>query len=253
MSRSDTQVSLEKSNTSKTSGFNNEGKLYPITLDLFRKETREFVNGLQNKALPDLYRVTDGKAIGTKVEVMFKEYLQERYDLVVGSAAKGLDFPTLNLDMKVTSIKQPQSSCPFKAATQKIYGLGYNLLVIVYSKRDVDSERVAYLDIENVLYIDKDYTADFTLTTEILKIISTVEENEMYSRDIAREELYALLENKNIPLDEVSRWQLADRLIDDPPKQGLLTISNALQWRLQYSRAISLAKDKVLGAEDLYA
>lgn len=253
MSRSDTQVSLEKSNTSKTLGFNNEGKLYPITLDLFRKETREFVNGLQNKALPDLYRVTDGKAIGTKVEVMFKEYLQERYDLVVGSAAKGLDFPTLNLDMKVTSIKQPQSSCPFKAATQKIYGLGYNLLVIVYSKRDVDSERVAYLDIENVLYIDKDYTADFTLTTEILKIISTVEENEMYSRDIAREELYALLENKNIPLDEVSRWQLADRLIDDPPKQGLLTISNALQWRLQYSRAISLAKDKVLGAEDLYA
>lgn len=253
MSRSDTQVSLEKSNTSKTLGFNNEGKLDPITLDLFRKETREFANSLQNKPLPDLYRVTDGKAIGTKVEVMFKEHLQKRYDLVVGSAAKGLDFPTLNLDMKVTSIKQPQSSCPFKAATQKIYGLGYNLLVIVYSKRDVDSRQVAYLDIENVLYIDKDYTADFTLTAEILKIVSAVEESEMYSRNIAREELYALLENKNIPLDEVSRWQLAERLIDDPPKQGLLTISNALQWRLQYSRAISLAKDKVLGAEDLYA
>ena len=39
-------------------------------------------------------------------------------------------------DIKVTSITQPQSSCPFKNARQKIYGLGYNLLVFVYNKED---------------------------------------------------------------------------------------------------------------------
>jgi hypothetical protein len=38
--------------------------------------------------------------------------------------------------MKVTRIKQPQSSCPFKSARQKIYGLGYSLIVFVYEKID---------------------------------------------------------------------------------------------------------------------
>src|SRR5690606_18696864 len=116
----------------------------------------------------------DGKAVGTKVESMFKEHLKARYDLAVGNAANGLDFPSLNLDLKVTSIKQPQSSCPFKAATQKIYGLGYSLLVIVYSKRDEEAEHAAYLDIENVVYVDKDRTGDFTLTKTVREIIAGI-------------------------------------------------------------------------------
>lgn len=37
-----------------------------------------------------------------------------------------------------------------------------------------------------------------------------------------------------------------DDLFQHPPKQGFLTISNALQWRLQYSRAIEQA-GKVAG------
>jgi len=52
------------------------------------------------------------------------------------SSAKGIDFPELGVDLKTTSIKQPQSSCPFKSARQKIYGLGYHLLVFVYEKID---------------------------------------------------------------------------------------------------------------------
>jgi len=71
------------------------------------------------------------------------------------------------VDIKVTSIRQPQSSCPFKSARQKIYGLGYSLLVFVYDKHD-----------------------------EVLR---------------------------------------------NPPEVGYLTVSNALQWRLQYSRVIEQA------------
>ena len=48
----------------------------------------------------------------------------------------GIDAPELDVDIKVTSIKQPQSSCPFKSARPKRYGLGYNLLVFVYEKSD---------------------------------------------------------------------------------------------------------------------
>lgn len=102
-----------------------ETSLPPLTLDLFRKAAKDFASELASTPLPSLYGATDGKAVGTKVEAMFKEHLQARYDLTVGNAANGLDFPSLNLDLKVTSQRQPQSSCPFREATQKVYGLGF--------------------------------------------------------------------------------------------------------------------------------
>ena len=51
--------------------------------------------------------------------------------------------------MKVTRITQPQSSCPFKSVRQKIYGLGYSLLVFVYEKVD---DPVAELGRLNILH-----------------------------------------------------------------------------------------------------
>ena len=36
---------------------------------------------------------------------------------------------------------------------------------------------------------------------------------------------------------------LADEVMQSPPVLGYLTISNALQWRLQYSRIVNLAED----------
>lgn len=75
---------------------------------------------------------TDGKAVGTYLEHKFKAYLKEKYTFDEGNSANGIDLPSLGVDIKTTSIMQPQSSCPFKSARQKIYGLGYNLLVFVY-------------------------------------------------------------------------------------------------------------------------
>src|SRR5690606_27451434 len=82
-----------------------ETALPPRPLELFRAAAREFAAELTVTPLPELYGATDGKAVGTKVESMFKEHLKARYDLAVGNAANGLDFPSLNLDLKVTSIK----------------------------------------------------------------------------------------------------------------------------------------------------
>lgn len=214
--------------------------LPPVTLDLFHEAATEFADVLGRTPLPDLYGATDGKAVGTRVESMFKVHLRDRYDLEVGNAANGLDFPSLNTDLKVTSMKQPQSSCPFKAATQKIYGLGYNLLVIVYIKRDNDQQRAAFLDIQHVVYIDKERTGDFGLTKQIREIVDNLDAT-LGGREGVIDDLDALLQDKNVPLDEVSRRQLAKRLVDDVPEQGVLTISNALQWRLQYGRAINAA------------
>ena len=99
-------------------------------------EAQVFSHSKNVHAEPQLFGVTDGKAIGTYLEHKFKTYLQERYAFVQGNSANGIDFPDLDVDMKVTSIRQPQSSCPFKSARQKIYGLGYSLIVFVYDKED---------------------------------------------------------------------------------------------------------------------
>ena len=40
--------------------------------------------------------------------------------------------------------------------------------------------------------------------------------------------------------------QIAEQILKNPPKTGYLTISNALQWRLQYGRIVAL-KDTVQG------
>jgi len=42
-------------------------------------------------------------------------------------------------------------------------------------------------------------------------------------------------------VDEVEAAALAEEVLRRPPEIGYLTVSNALQWRLQYSRVIEQA------------
>lgn len=109
-----------------------------MTHELLQKAARKFVEIESAHNEPSLYGVTDGKAVGTYPEHKFQDYLRERFEYVKGNSAKGIDLPELGVDIKVTSIKQPQSSCPYKSARQKIFGLGYSLLVFVYEKSDND-------------------------------------------------------------------------------------------------------------------
>jgi hypothetical protein len=60
------------------------------------------------------------------------------------------------------------------------------------------------------------------------------------------EDISAYLSDRNIPADEITLGKIARQILDSPPVLGYLTISNALQWRLQYGRIVSL-KEKVSG------
>lgn len=179
-----------------------------------------------------LYGVTDGKAVGTYLEQKFREYLKSRYNFTEGNSASGIDFPELLVDIKVTSIRQPQSSCPFKSAWQKVYGLGYSLIVFVYDKVDSARSKTSTLNILHTIFVEADKTADFQTTQGIRQILA----NEGNHDDIV-----AFLHDRNLPTDEIGINELADKIISNPPNQGFLTISNALQWRLQYSRVIERA------------
>jgi hypothetical protein len=204
-----------------------------LTIETLKKAAKEFCDTESKYANKDLYGVTDGKAVGTYIEHKFKKYLEDHYTYENGSSAKGIDLPGENIqtDIKVTSKKQPQSSSPFKDAKQKIFGLGYNLLVFVYDKTDDPNTNSAKLDFVSCSYLDKERTADYTTTFRLREMV----------RDGAnKEDIVAYLNDKNIPADDITLDLIADQILNNTPKQGYLTISNALQWRLQYARVVNL-------------
>ena len=206
--------------------------LPPLTIATLQAEASSFAQRESHHQEPRLYGVTDGKALGTYLEQKFQGQLSEKYTFNEGSSASGIDFPDLNVDIKVTSLKQPQSSSPFKSAYQKIYGLGYSLLIFIYQKNDNAKTETAALDIQHVIFIDSSRTADYQTTRGIREIID---------RDGNTDDLIAFMSDRNLPIDEIESTKLAEKLIEEIPETGYLTISNALQWRLQYKRAIAMA------------
>lgn len=208
-----------------------------LTIDILIQEAKNFCRIESKINHLDLLGVTDGKAVGTYIEHKFQNYLKDRYIIEVGSSAKGIDLPSehINTDIKVTSVKQPQSSCPYRDSKQKIFGLGYNLLVFVYDKKD--SVGNCTLDFKYCTFVDKNRTADFT-TTKMIRDILNAGGNE--------EDVIAYFYNINLPGDEITYQQIADKVMISEPNQGYLTISNALQWRLQYKRVIML-QNKING------
>lgn len=203
-----------------------------LTIKLLQEEAKKFskLESQHNEA--SIYGITDGKAIGTYLEHKFQKYLFENYNYKQGSSAKGIDFPELMIDMKVTSIKQPQSSCPFKSASQKVFGLGYSILVFVYEKIDNEKTKTGRLDIKHTIFIDKSKTADFQMTKGLKQIIEN---------DGNEEDIIAFFTDRFLPIDEITASQIAKQILDNPLEIGYLTISNALQWRLQYKRVIEKA------------
>jgi len=208
----------------------------PLSVSVLKAAATDFLNEVSESAIPHLFGVTDGKAVGTHVEHEFHKYLSERHEYNAGSSASGIDFPELGVDLKVTSLRQPQSSCPFRDANQKVYGLGYHLLVFVYEKTDDQQTKSARLNFRHAIFVSAARTADYQTTQGIRDILG---------RNGNRDDVIAFLEERNLPLEEIGKNALADEIMRRPPDVGFLTISNALQWRLQYGRVIAVA-----GVED---
>jgi hypothetical protein len=53
--------------------------------------------------------------------------------------------------------------------------------------------------------------------------------------------IIAFFQERMLPLDDIGAGALADEVLRRPPEIGYLTVSNALQWRLQYNRVIDSA------------
>ncbi len=78
-------------------------------LTSFFEATKEFAREFSASNHHQLRGVTDGKAVGTYIEHKFRDYLAGKgiiRPVDFGSSAKGIDLPSLDADIKVTSIRQ---------------------------------------------------------------------------------------------------------------------------------------------------
>ena len=208
-----------------------------LTIENVIIEAKAFCIAQSNTPNKELFGVTDGKAVGTHIEHKFQQHLADKYELKIGSSAKGIDLPSVDTDIKVTSIKQPQSSCPFKDAKQKIFGLGYNLLVFVYDKVDNPITKTANLDFVSCSFVSKERTADYTTTFRL---------REMVNDKANIEDIVGYLNDTYFSAVGITLLKLAEQILKTPPIQGYLTIFNALQWGLQYQRIVTIP-DNVSG------
>jgi len=204
-----------------------------LTIAQMIDEARIFAESESLHNEPSLFGVNDGKTVGTYLEHKFKLHLAAKYEVEFSSSAAGIDLPELGVDIKITSITQPQSSCPFRSAGQKIFGLGYALLVFVYGKTDDVIGKTANLNFLHTIFVEKERTADYQTTTGLKQILAN---------NGNAEDLVSFMQNRNLPLDDIEAYKIAEEILSGKEiVEGYLTISNALQWRLQYSRVITEA------------
>ncbi|WP_232731782.1 hypothetical protein [Kamptonema formosum] len=87
------------------------------------------------------------------------------------------------------------------------------------------------MNFQHAIFVARERTGDYQTTYGLREILR---------RNGNQDDVVAFLEDRNLPLDEIGRELLAERIMAQPLALGYLTISNALQWRLQYSRIITL-------------
>ena len=69
----------------------------------------------------------------------------------------------------------------------------------------------------------------------------TLRLREMIKDGANQEDIIAYFADRNLPIDDIEAQRIAVEVLQSPPKQGYLTVSNALQWRLQYGHALRVA------------
>ena len=114
-------------------------------------------------------------------------------------------------------------------------------MLFVYDKKDDGAKRMAKLNFVCCALIEKRCTGDYQTTRGLQGILT---------RDGNRDDVIAFLTERNLPADEITLNQLADEIMEKPPPLGYLTMSNALQWRLQYGRIVGL-KESTDGIEKI--
>ena len=84
----------------------------------------------------------------------------------------------------------------------------------------------------DTIFVEASKTADFQMTRGLIKLLD---------EGCNEDDLMGFMADRSLTTDEHELRILASEILSKKPEQGYLTISPALQWRLQYKRVIAQA------------
>lgn len=202
-----------------------KGQSAKLTTKLLLEVARELVTELNAHPLDKL----PSKLTGTTIEEQLHTMLEERCDHIRGNAAKGLDLPTISYDIKVTHINKPQSSAAYSSAAEKVYGLGYGILLLTY---ELKAGKLHFLD---PVLIRRGETADFRMTREL---------RAMHVAHVPQAVYTAYLRGSGLAFQGGELEALGKRLRGEKPPLGQLGLTYTPQWRVRYGRVLARARNK---------
>jgi hypothetical protein len=194
--------------------------LTPLTADRLQSAAVAFVDELNSQDL----RGTVGKEMATSIERQLHERLSRFFDHTPGNSASGADLPALGYDIKVTSMREPQSSAAYNHPAEKLFGLPYGVIVLPY---ETEGGRLVF---KRPIVLAPAETADRRLTEELRRLVA----------DGARQaEIIAFLRGADLGLGEQELRPAARRILQGALPRGRVTLSAARQWRVRYREAIA--------------
>lgn len=213
--------------------------LPPLTIEALLAEVVPFAYSLTGVIIKDIDKP---KKIGDFVQEKLSEYLATKYSFTKGNSTLGIDFPSLNIDVKATRLHKPQSSSRFRSVRQKVFGLGYGIVLFAYEQIEDEFAMKTTIRVRRVVYIAAERTASYSITKTIKELIEN---------DCNQEELEGYLLSISMGLDEAEAEAIAQKImLDKTINVGYIEMTQALQWRLMYSVAINNA-GKIAGLESL--
>lgn len=106
----------------------------------------------------------NSKSWGTYIEKLLKAEMARTLAIrITGSAAKGVDIPELQIGLKATSDKNPQSSEPLLSAYQRILGSTHDILVVIYNGTEFNGGDAKHLCVVETAWFTATQLADKTL------------------------------------------------------------------------------------------
>lgn len=193
------------------------------------RAAQRFCLGAEEEGHKEIFGAVSCHVVNSFVERCFLEHLSDYYNLDVGFSPLNVALPSINTEIRTAPVDRPDTFCPYISSRQKIYGLGYNLLLMLYVKTDDNAAREGHFAIKSCEYVSAERTADH-MTTKILHEILLGGGNQ--------DDVFAFLSDwmQGVPIERLK--ELAAEIIQTPPTIGFLTISQSRQWRLQASHVI---------------
>lgn len=198
---------------------------------------RDFVEDIESRQTPT--DVTDGSArLTAHFDEELRKWFREHEDVNPGgNSGEGIDLPRMNTRIKAP--KTLQYSLPASNPGEEILGIGHNILRFDIDVTDLE-DGTSRIEVEQVRFIPKELTADHRRSKKAQKLVEQYDNGDITEEQLIEplHEMTVLSEYMDIPGETV------EEIKQGKFKRGVLTRSNALQFRLSYNMAVGKYSDK---------